>query len=377
MAALGVGGTEAHTRREVIMQRRQFLRTSLGTVGLIASVPLLQACGAGSAPTAGNTAPASTSASQPRSINMMMNGGLYQEVATRVVLDPFSKAHNVTINVIPSNSAPMLTRIRAEKAAPTIDAVVWDDPVAVQARDDGLVEQINAANVPNMKDLASWADYKDGFGPSIHSNPSIWAYNTQHFTLDPPQSYKDIWNPTYQKALDIPSVDVTQGVQFLVLAAMLFGGGYDNIEPGFTAMKQLQPNIGAYYHDVSEIAPTLKDEPYIMLTGNGQIHSVISQGYPLKTVIPNEGAMATPAVFDIIKGSKAKDLLEQLLNSYLEPANQLEIAKAQYWAVPNTKVTVPDEFKNDIPSKVITFDPRKIAAHQQEWSTRAKRELGG
>lgn len=359
------------------MQRRQFLRTTLGTAGLIASVPLLQACGSGAAPTAGTTAPASTNASQPKSINMMMNGGLYQEVATRVVLDPFSKAHNVTINVIPSNSAPMLTRIRAEKAAPTIDAVVWDDPVAVQARDDGLVESINAANVPNMKDLASWADYKDGFGPSIHSNPSIFAYNTQHFTLDPPQSYKDIWTPTYQKALDIPSVDVTQGVQFLVLAAMLFGGDYDNIEPGFTAMKQLQPNIGAYYHDVSEIAPTLKDEPYMMLTGNGQIHSVISQGYPLKTVIPNEGALATPAVFDVIKGTKAKDLLEQLLNSYLEPANQLEIAKAQYWAVPNTKVQVPDEFKNDIPSKVITFDPRKIAAHQQEWSTRAKRELGG
>jgi putative spermidine/putrescine transport system substrate-binding protein len=308
---------------------------------------------------------------------MMMNGGLYQDVATRVVLDPFSKAHNVTINVIPANSAPMLTRVRAERNAPTIDAVVWDDPVAVQARDDGLVEQIDAANVPNLKDLAPWADYKDGYGPSVHSNPSIWAYNTANFKLDPPRSYKDMWDPKYQKALDIPSVDVTQGVQFLVLAAMLFGGGYDNIEPGFTAMQQLQPNIGAYYHDVSEIAPALQNDPYIMLTGNGQIHNVKGQGYPLNLVIPTEGALATPAVFDIIKGTKAKTLLEQLLNAYLEPATQLEIAKAQYWAVPNTKVQVPDEYKNDIPTKVITFDPRKIAAHQQEWSTRAKRELGG
>jgi putative spermidine/putrescine transport system substrate-binding protein len=170
---------------------------------------------------------------------------------------------------------------------------------------------------------------------------------------------------------------VTQGVQFLVLAAQLFGGDYDNIEPGFTAMKQLQGNIGAYYHDVSEIAPALKDDPYMMLTGNGQIHSVMGQGYPIKTVVPTEGAIATPAVFDIIKGSKAKALLEQLLNSYLDPANQLAIATAQYWAVPNNKVQVPDQFKNDIPTKVITFDPRKIAAHQQEWSQRAKRELGG
>ena len=239
----------------------------------------------------------------------------------------------------------MLTRVKAEASAPTLDAVVWDDPVAVQARDAGLVEMIDAANIPNMKDLAAWADYKDGFGPSIHSNPSMWAYNTDNFKLDPPQSYKDIWSATYQKALDLPSVDVTQGIQFLVLAAMLFGGGYDNIEPGFTAMQQLQPNVGAYYHDVSEIAPTLQNDPYIMLTGNGQIHNVLGQGYPLKIVVPAEGALATPVVFDIIKGSKAKPLLEQLLNSYLDPANQLEIAKAQYWAVPNTKVVIPDEYQ--------------------------------
>src|SRR5215831_7947084 len=378
------------TMQPLLHSRRNFLKHTLGAAAIAASLPLLAACSgtpastsAPAAPPAGTAAPAAAAAptsapavaaGQPSSINMMMNGGLYQDVATRVVLDPFSKAHNVTINVIPANSAPMLTRIKAEASSPTIDAVVWDDPVAVQARDAGLVESIDAANVPNMKDLAAWADYKDGFGPSIHSNPSMWAYNTDNFKLDPPQSYKDVWNATYQKALDLPSVDVTQGIQFLVLAAMLFGGDYDNIEPGFTAMQQLQPNVGAYYHDVSEIAPTLQNDPYIMLTGNGQIHNVLGQGYPLKIVVPSEGALATPAVFDIIKGSKAKPLLEQLLNSYLDPANQLEIAKAQYWAVPNTKVVIPDQYKNDIPAKVVTFDPRKIAAHQQEWATRAKRQ---
>jgi hypothetical protein len=48
----------------------------------------------------------------------------------------------------------------------------------------------------------------------------------------------------------------------------------------------------------------LQNDPYIMLTGNGQIHNVLGQGYPLKIVVPSEGALATPAVFDIIKGSK-------------------------------------------------------------------------
>src|SRR5690242_13988783 len=133
--------------------RRDFLKHMIGAVTVVGGVPLLAACTPAAPPAGGQTsagqgaasgaaattAPAAGASSQVSSVNIMMNGGLYQEVATRVVLDPFSKAHNVTINVIPSNSAPMLTRIKAEAAAPTIDAVVWDDPVAVQARDAGLV----------------------------------------------------------------------------------------------------------------------------------------------------------------------------------------------------------------------------------------------
>lgn len=352
------------------LSRRQFLQTG---ATLLASLPVLAACGGQAA----STGPTSGGGSSPKTINMMMNGGMSQENWTKIVLDPFSKAHGVTINVIPSNSAPMLTRVRAERNAPTIDVVVWDDPIAVQARDDNLVEKVDPNSLSNWKDLAPWGDYKDGFGPAVYSNPSVWGYNTDHFKLDPPGSYKDAWDPKYKQALDIPSVDVTQGVQFLVLAAQLFGGSYDNIEPGFDAMTKLQPNIGKYYHDVSEIQPTLKDDPYAMLTGTGQINATIGQGYPVKIKIPDEGAMATPAVFDIIKGTKAKDIAVELMNAYLDPAAQSAIAKAQFWAVPNTKAQIPPELKDQIPSKVVTFDPRKIAAHQQEWSQRAKRELGG
>ncbi len=351
------------------VSRRRFLQSG---ATLLASLPVLAACGGAAA-----TSPSSGGGSSVKTINMMMNGGMSQENWTKIVLDPFSKAHGITINVIPSNSAPMLTRVRAERNAPTIDCVVWDDPIAVQARDDNLVEKVDPAAVPNMKDLASWGNYGDGYGPAVYSNPSVWGYNTDHFKLDPPKSYKDAWDPKYKGSLDIPSVDVTQGVQFLVLAAQLYGGGYDNIEPGFDAMKKLAPNIGKQYHDVSEIQPTLKDDPYAMLTGTGQINATIAQGYPVKIQIPTEGALATPAVFDIIKGTKAKDLVLQLMNAYLDPAAQLGIAKAQFWAVPNSKVEIPADLKDKIPSKVVTFDPRKIAAHQQEWSQRAKRELPG
>src|SRR5579871_2251771 len=131
------------------LSRRRFLQSG---ATFLATLPVLAACGGQAA----STGPSSGGGASPKTINMMMNGGLSQENWTKIVLDPFSKAHGVTINVIPSNSAPMLTRVRAERNAPTIDVVVWDDPIAVQARDDNLVEKVDPASVPNMKDLASW-----------------------------------------------------------------------------------------------------------------------------------------------------------------------------------------------------------------------------
>jgi putative spermidine/putrescine transport system substrate-binding protein len=91
----------------------------------------------------------------------------------------------VTINVIPSNSAPMLTRVRAERNAPTIDAVVWNHPIAVQARDDNLVEKVDPARVPNWKDLAPWVVYKDGVRPRRVQRPLGMGCNTERFQAGP------------------------------------------------------------------------------------------------------------------------------------------------------------------------------------------------
>lgn len=96
--------------------RREFLRSAAGVGALSAVWPLLAACGGGG----GSAASQGSAGSAPRTLRIMMNGGLSQQVITQAVFDPFSKANNVKIEVTPSNSEPMLTKLRAEKAAPTV-----------------------------------------------------------------------------------------------------------------------------------------------------------------------------------------------------------------------------------------------------------------
>src|SRR3954451_21782632 len=89
--------TIGHAMQPTLTSRRLFLKHAFGAAAVAASLPLLAACSsAPSAPAASTSAPAAgvgaapasaaapttapaVAAGQPSSINMMMNGGLYQE----------------------------------------------------------------------------------------------------------------------------------------------------------------------------------------------------------------------------------------------------------------------------------------------------------
>ncbi|MDE3075481.1 MAG: extracellular solute-binding protein [Chloroflexota bacterium] len=352
--------------------RRQFLRRAAGVGAVTAVWPLLAACGGGGA------APSqASSGSAPRTLRIMMNGGLSQQVITKAVFDPFSKANNVKVEVTPSNSEPMLTKLRAEKAAPTVDAVIWDDLVAVQGRDEGLIEKIDASNVPNLKALSPQADYHDGYGPAVQSNPIIYAFNTSLFHVQPPATFKELWDARFKKSLYLSGIDVTPGVLFLVRAAQANGGSYENIDPGFAALKKLLPNVGGFYHSVADITNGMKTQPYLVQTGTGLPQAAIKDGTPIQTVFLTDGSDALPAVFDIVKGTKQKALLEQLLNFYIDVPQQTGIAKGMYWTMFNPKVQLPADYKDKVPTKINVYDPRKIAKNREAWAARWKTEIGG
>lgn len=331
---------------------------------------------AGSTPAA---APASGAAPNyaGRTLRVMLNGGFFEETVRGSIIASFEKKYGAKVETVPANSGEMLTRIRAEKASPTVDVCLIDDMVAVSGIGEGLFEKIDPNNIPNLKDLDKRAIDPQGYGPVVHTNPNVFAYNKDLVKVDPPKSWAELWDPRFKGMLGLSAINLTPGVTILLQAAMLNGGDYENIDPGFKALANLKPNVRKWFKDIGEVRPTVDQEPVIAAFGLNVWQDEISKGIPLVTINPKEGAHGISAMGQIVKGSKNKDLAELFINEYISPEGGAAISGKLYFKTFNTKTQLPDNVKNIMPTEVTLFDPFKIAKYREEWTARWLREIGG
>ena len=171
-------------------------------------------------------------------LNIMMNGGAYEKLARKLVVEPFEKKYNVQVSITPGSGAQMLTRLRAEKMNPSQDCVVLDIGPAVTGSGEGLFEKIDPANIPNLKDMDELVLDKRGYGPIVHSHSIGLAYNAKMLNKPMPESWMDLWKPAYKDTLLLVNVTLTPGYLFLLQVAMQNGGSYENIDPGIEKIKQ-------------------------------------------------------------------------------------------------------------------------------------------
>jgi len=347
-----------------VISRREFVKRGLQTTAVLAS-GLPVACGRGDGPDGART------------LRIMINGGLYEEVARRIVIGPFERETGARVEVVPASAAEMLTRLRAERGSPSVDLVVIDQLVGAGGIEDGLFERIDAGNIPNLGDLSDEAIDPAGYGPIVHCHGELLGVNRQRLDTDPPRSWADLWDPRF-KGLIVPgAIELTPGVCFLLEANALNGGTYANLDPGFAAVRRLAPNIRKYFHSIGEVRSMLANENIIAAVSSNITQAEADQGAPIETVFPEEGSIASPAVAQIVGGTRVKELAERFIDRYLDPDVQLEWARQFYLSVFNRKTRIPDDLRARIARKLVFLDAREVVKHREAWVDRWVREVRG
>jgi len=102
-------------------------------------------------------------------INLMSYGGIFQDNYVKAVVEPFQQASGVKVNYVAAGtSAQMLGAIRAQKADPQIDVVIFDVSTATIGNAEGLFSKITAQEAPSLDDLYPEARAVGGpFGPAV------------------------------------------------------------------------------------------------------------------------------------------------------------------------------------------------------------------
>jgi putative spermidine/putrescine transport system substrate-binding protein len=314
--------------------------------------------------------------SRPR-LRVMLNGGIYEELARKLVVQPFQQETGATVEIIPGSAAEIITRLRAERAAPTVDVAVTDRLVVGTNLDAGLFEKIDASNVPNLADLSPDARDPNGYGPTVHCHNLALGYNRTRLAVDPPRRWADLWDSRFAGTIVPAIVDLTPGLLFLLQANMLNGGTYENLDPGFAAMHRLQPNLRRFYRSIGEVRPMLNNENVVVAVSTNILQGEIDRGNPIGAVLPEEGCLASPAVAQIVQGTKVKALAERFIDTYLRPDVQSGWAREYFVSVFNRKADVPAELRARIGEKIVFFDADRVSRGREAWIERWTREVRG
>ncbi len=310
------------------------------------------------------------------SINLMMNGGAWLDMARKLVIDPFEKKYGVTVNVTPGSSQQMLTRLKAEKTNSSQDCVIIDLGPASVGYGEGVFEKINPENIPNMKDLDKIAIDKDGYGPIVSAHATGLAYNSEFMKKPIPKSWMDLWNPIYKDTIILNTVQNTSGLLFLLHVSMLNGGSYENIDPGIEMIKKLRPNIRRFVASNSEVHRAFHTEDIIAVCSPSiPIIEARNSGKPINPIFPEEGNVLSPATAQIVRGTKKRELAEKLINEWLNPEAQLGWAVEYNVNVFNKKVKLPADARKRLPSKTVLYDFVKISKNLEKWMEKFTREI--
>jgi len=270
------------------------------------------------------------------------------------------------IRLVPSESQDIVAAIKAAQGFSPFDAMPNGEPPHLIAQRDGYIEKLDAAKVPNAANvIPEFMAKSAGFGvPASYSLIGI-AYN-EKLLKTAPKSWADLWNPEYRGKIAIPRASSNLGLGVLVIAARIFGGSEENLEPGWSKLQELKPLVGRSPTALLQMLE--REEIAIAPIWNNDAAGAASKGLPIKFLQPDPGPVAIVSFMAAIAKTREPDLVNQWMNEILSVEYQQMAANAPYFFGPTVKgVAVPEAARAYTPStpaevaKLQTVDWSKIA----------------
>lgn len=294
----------------------------------------------------------------------------------------FTRAHNVRIAWDGSTSITHLQKLRANRDRPEATVVMMDDPIMVTADDEGLLGRITAAAAPNVGRVPAGAMHRDGAWVNYMLPSGTIAYNTDRL----PQgvaSWAELWDARFRGQLIVPTLQLTQGVLTLIVAAHLASGlsyadalrNPDAIDAGFRKLAELKPNVMLFTPNSAQSWSLLEaGEAAALLSMPSQpVAARRRQGVPIDVAHPREGAFAMPNAMALVKNAPNAELGALFINEFLGDAYQSRIAEVFNANPVVATAAVPAGFTRE--TSLHAPDWEYIARNRAAWTDRWAREI--
>jgi iron(III) transport system substrate-binding protein len=236
-----------------------------------------------------------------------------EEDDAKVYLDAFAKVEpDIKVNMLRLSTGDLGARMLAEKSNPQHD-IIWGWAVT-QMVDPRIMEMLEAYKPKGIDKVNT--DFVDPGNKWFATTGYFAAFcvNTEVLkkkNLPMPSSWQDLLNPVYKDQLIMPN-PASSGTGYLQISSILQMKGEDE---GWKFLHELDKNMGQYIKSGSKPCKLTRVGEYAVGASFAFVGvKSIDKGFPIKLVIPSEGAGYEMEVSGLMKTSDNKSDAKKFLD---------------------------------------------------------------
>jgi putative spermidine/putrescine transport system substrate-binding protein len=318
-------------------------------------------------------------------ITLMSYAGIFQDNYVKTVVEPFQRANpGVKVNYAAGgSSAQMLGTVRAQKADPQVDVVIFDVTTSGIGNAEGLFSKITPQEAPALADLDPQARAVGGeFGPAVTYDHLVLVYDKQ--AVNPPLGkLADLWRPELKGLLALAAPPNIQGLALTAMVAKMEGGDHTkSIDSAIRKLKELAPSVQTWEPNPDGYTLILNGVVRVATGWNAraQLYSDETNGR-LGVLLPPEGSVFQINTINVTEGSKNRAAAVAFANFALSREAQKAFTERMFYAPTNARAEIaPTALARTAASpenraRMIPVDWTEIAKVRDQWNNRWRREI--
>jgi len=269
-------------------------------------------------------------------------------------IKPFEEKFDVRVDAITVvGAASPIDKLAAQIRAgrPEVDVMWVQPPAYIYSLQNDLMVPLQKGDLPEAENYIP--EYVTEHGPLIHLYAYGYGVNTE-MVADDLTHWRDLWDPKYRGQL---AVNDALFEQFLAVTNLAFGKPIAEVdEETIQSLNELRPNILSLWNTGAQAEQLFRNrEIAISPIWNGRAYNLISEGVPLKFVVPQEGFLVRHNAYGIARGAANPDLGIEYMNYIMSEVPQTALAEQFFYGSGNKNVVHSDE---SLAEKVVIGHPK-------------------
>ena len=269
-------------------------------------------------------------------------GGNWKDTIERVVAKPFTAKTGIPVEFEVGGTIDRLAKARVAKGNPLVDVTFTTSHVGRLYISDGLYERPDMTKIPNAKEIA-----REAIRSPYHLGSWAYVYIVVYrpdLVKEEITRWADLWKPSLRGKIAVPDFDPSH---IITIAALMEGGNESTWQKGEDRLRQLKPNIVAFYSTDAQSQDLMKtgQAPVeVMLSVNA--YHLQEQGVAVKLVQPTDypGIVGIDTM-GIMAGSKRADAAYQFIDLVLSREIQSQLVESLKVGPVNGGATVPAKLR--------------------------------